>query len=793
MSIVRYQIRVCGVVQGVGFRPFVWRLARDLGCSGFVYNDSSGVSIEVQGSVENVVEFQRRLVADAPSASCIAEVVDVLCTPTADEIAFEILGSQQAEKTVAVVSPDISVCEQCLRELQDSTNRRFCYPFINCTNCGPRFTIVESLPYDRSRTSMRGFELCAACSQEYHSPADRRFHAEPNACPDCGPRIWFVDSEEQAVEPQPIEFAPTKALNIHLELARTRDVLETVQSRIARGQIIAIKGVGGFHLACDATNLQAIKMLRGKKQRPDKPFAVMVAGLDACKRFAVVNEEEAKALSSPQRPIVLLEKHVKCDWIEAVAPGNPCVGVMLAYSPLHYLLVPSGQVWVMTSGNLSEEPIAFDNRDAWSRLAKIADGFLFHNRPISVACDDSVLRLINKDVLPIRRSRGFTPWAVSLHPERDLRRAIPTVLAVGGELKATVCLAIDSQAFLSQHIGDMGNEESQMMMDSISNRLLQLYQAKADIIAADLHPGYLSVHFAEKLASQLSIPLIKTQHHHAHAASLIAEHGLSEHSRIIACVFDGTGYGADGTIWGGEWLIASTNEYQRFGHLRRVPLPGGDACILRPARSALAHLYNESIEWTAHLACVQSLTPHENTLLRKQLDQRAYCTDTSSMGRLFDAIASLIGGRQKINYEGQAAIELESLAATAIRSANRPIVPYPFHWEESDPWELRLGEMLQQVISDRHAGVEPGAIAARFHQTLACATLAICEKARTTTGIQTVGLTGGVFQNVLLTQLVKTALENGGFRVLTHRRVPPNDAGLSLGQAAIARAQSLAF
>jgi hydrogenase maturation protein HypF len=770
-------------------------MAMELGCSGFVCNDSMGVFIEVQGTDELVAELVQRLSSQAPTSARVTNVVVTLCEPKAGEIGFEILASRPAAKLLAGVAPDICVCDKCLSELRDVTNRRYGYPFINCTNCGPRFTIVESLPYDRLRTTMRGFEMCEACYQEYLSPADRRFHAEPNACPACGPKIWFTDSPRPSIEPSDSDYKQTEALGtselgVEAERARTGDVLEIVQTRIALGQIVAIKGVGGFHLACDATDRHAVQRLREKKQRPDKPFAVMVADLESCNRFARVSAEEAILLTSPQRPIVLLEKKRPEKWTDAVAPGSPFIGVMLAYSPLHYLLIPPGQIWVMTSGNLSEEPIAIDNGDAWSRLGNIAEGFLFHNRPICVECDDSVLRLTNSGILPIRRSRGFAPMSITLctEPNRNAR-SLPTVLAVGGELKATVCLAIDSQAFLSQHIGDMGNAESQATMERLANHLMEIYQTKPDLIAADMHPGFLSVRFAEQLANELAIPLVKTQHHHAHAASLLAEHGMQADTPMIACVFDGTGFGTDGTIWGGEWLIASAKEFQRFGHLRPVPLPGGDACILRPARSALAHLYGASIDWSPDLTCVQSLNEMERGLLRKQIEKRIQCTDTTSMGRLFDAVSSLAGVRQEIHYEGQAAIELESLAASILSAENHQISAYAFHWEQKEPSELHLGDMLRQIVTDFRSGLAPGMIGAKFHQTLALATLELCLNAKSELGIDTVGLTGGVFQNVLLTQLIRNALDDHGFRVLTHSKVPPNDAGIALGQVAIVRAR----
>jgi hydrogenase maturation protein HypF len=781
-------IRVTGVVQGVGFRPFVWRLAHQLGCSGFVYNDSSGVTIEVQGPETQVTEFLSRLTNEAPSSSIIEDVVSNLCATIEAEPDFVIVDSRPAERFTTGVPPDISVCSDCLDELRNSANRRFNYPFINCTNCGPRFTIIESLPYDRQLTTMQGFTLCDACRQEYESPGDRRFHAEPNACLECGPKIWFIESHETYVDFDRVD-VEARASNPHAERDRSSNVLDTVRERIAHGQTIAIKGVGGFHLACDATNLAAIEQLRRRKRRLEKPFAVMVADLETCELFARVSADEAKLLTSPQRPIVLLEKRLKSEWLGAVAPSNLFIGVMLAYSPLHYLLISPKEIWVMTSGNLSDESIAIDNADAWARLRHLADGFLFHNRPICVACDDSVIRSTEQGVLPIRRSRGYAPLAVQLHRRSSTHDDLPTVFATGGELKATVCLAIGSQAYLSQHIGDMGNVESQRTMEQVSQHLLELYRAKPDVIAADMHPGYLSVGWAERLSSELGIPLIKTQHHHAHAASLLAEHGWPEDKQIIACVFDGTGFGTDATIWGGEWLLASIKEFQRFGHLRQVPLPGGDACILRPARSALAHLYAELIEWSTNLSCVQTLTPAESTLLKKQLDKGINCPSTTSLGRLFDAVSALAGVRQQINYEGQAAIELESLAEQVFQSSEQEVTPYSYQWVQHAAWELHLGEMLRQVIADDQAGIGAGCIGAKFHQTMAKATSDICETARQSTGIATVGLTGGVFQNVLLTRLIRNRLEEKGFQVLTHSQVPPNDAGLALGQAAIARAQ----
>jgi hydrogenase maturation protein HypF len=781
MSLVRRQYCINGIVQGVGFRPFVWRLASELECTGSVCNDASGVVVEIQGPPSSIEEFRRRLTEDAPPLSRIANIVCRTVPTQVGESKFLIAPTKQSDRPTTSVSPDVSICDDCLSELCDPANRRFGYPFINCTHCGPRFTIIESLPYDRQRTTMSGFVLCDACQQEYDSPADRRFHAEPNACGDCGPKIWFVDSNAPSWTTDSIL---DEDRNTESQRERARRVIEIVQSRIAMGHIIAIKGVGGFHLACDAKQLRAVQTLRQRKRRPDKPLAVMVADLETCSQFVNVPADDEKILSSRERPIVLLEKKSSSGWCDALAPGTPFLGVMLAYSPLHQLLLRSGQVWVMTSGNVSDEPIAIDNENAWLRLRGLADGFLMHDRPIHTVCDDSVLRSVDGSVSPIRRSRGFAPLAIPLPgPPLEL-----PVLALGGEIKATACLAVGSHAYLSQHIGDMGNAESLRMMEHVSGHLIDLYQAKPTAIAADLHPGYLSVMWAERLAKSLSIPLLRIQHHHAHAAALMAEREMPPESPMIACVFDGTGYGTDGAIWGGEWLIASQLSFRRFAHLRNIQLPGGDACILRPARSALAYLVRYSIPWESSLSCVRSLSTSENRMLQIQLEKGINCVQSSSMGRLFDAVASLVGIRQEIHYEGQAAVELESVATKAISAAPGALDAYPFRWEKNNVWELHCDQLLQGVIADWKAGADAGIIGAKFHETVTESTLEICLRAREETEINTVGLTGGVFQNMLLTRLVRRALHDHGFQVHTHQIVPPNDAGIALGQAVIARA-----
>lgn len=755
--------------------------------------------IEIQGSASAVASVQSRIQLEPPPLARITAFRAEPIPLRTDEIEFTIRPSLQSDNPMAGVAQDVSICEECLHELQDSTDRRFGYPFINCTHCGPRYTIIRSLPYDRQQTTMSGFPLCEACRAEYESPSDRRFHAEPNACPACGPRIWWASSDSSRERPWDPDASLIIARSESMEVERTRTtaIRDLVREKIASGQILAIKGIGGFHLACDATNLDAIQRLRKRKQRPDKPLAVMVSDVERVREWVEINPHEERILGQRERPIVLLRKRSTTAWIDALAPGNPYLGFMLAYSPLHYWLIPHDQVWVMTSGNLSDEPIARENEEAWQRLRPLVDGFLFHDRPIHTACDDSVLRVSDGAILPIRRSRGFAPLNIPLptpssgSPEVLIEREqadLPTVLAVGAEIKAAICLANGTQAIMSQHLGDMGNQESLKMLEEVTHHLCQLYRAVPQVIVADQHPGYLSGMWAQRFADSKGIPLLRYQHHHAHAASLMAEHDLRPDVRIVACIFDGTGYGTDGTIWGGEWMIVNQNQFERIGSLASAPLPGGDACIFHPTRTALAQLFRYQIPWDASLPCLTDWQPRELQLLRRQLERNIHCVETSSIGRLFDAVASLAGVRQQVHFEGQAAMELESLATGAIEKGSPSKAPYSTHWEKQTVWRLHCGEMLSEVIADHREGRSTGEIGARFHATLVQASLDICLRARAETGIELVGLTGGVFQNILLTRWLSLTLESHGFRVLTHRLVPPNDAGIALGQAVLARA-----
>jgi len=712
-----------------------------MGLAGFVGNDTDGVFVEVEGPTALLDRFTERLEHHAPPAARVQRV-ETIQIAAADDTVFRIVASHHAATGTALVSPDLRTCDDCLTELHDPDDRRFGYPFINCTNCGPRFTIIEQTPYDRPNTTMSVFEMCDACRAEYEDPSNRRFHAQPNACPTCGPSIASVPA--------------------------TDDPILDARRRVAAGDIVAIKGLGGFHLACDATSDAAIEHLRERKGRAHKPFAVMVADLGTARSIATITCDEERLLTSRERPIVLLSRRDGARLSDLVAPGNGHVGVMLPYTPLHDLLLESGEVWVMTSGNRSEEPIITDDQAAINRLGPIVDAFVTHDRDIYVPCDDSVIRILDGAEYPIRRSRGYAPFPVPLPFD------VPPILATGGELKATFCLASGRDGFMSQHIGDMENLETLDAFTRAVAHFTDLFRIEPGLIATDLHPRYLSTRWAERTG----LPMVRVQHHHAHIASLMAEHGA--HEPIIGIAFDGTGYGTDGTVWGGEVLVAEYEGFERAGHLKPVPLPGGDTAVRHPARMALSHLHSAGVAWESDLPPVAALTDTERGLVDHQIGRSLNTVPTSSMGRLFDAFASLAGVRQVATYEAQAAIELEALVDAAEAGS------YRFDVTDSDPIVIDPAPVLAAAIADLRDGVAPGVIAARFHRSVAAAIVETTERIRARTGLTTVGLTGGVFQNVTLTHMVKTLLENAGFKVLTHRLVPPNDGGLALGQAVIA-------
>jgi hydrogenase maturation protein HypF len=753
---VRTRVRVEGIVQGVGFRPFVHALAVRLDLAGQVGNDAQGVFVEIEGPREAVERFLDALPREAPPLAVIERVTATALAPTGSH-GFAIAPSRSGGERQTLVSPDTATCADCLRELADPADRRYRYPFINCTNCGPRFTIVRDVPYDRPATTMAGFPMCAACAGEYHDPADRRFHAQPVCCPACGPRPRLLDRGGRAAEGEPLAKAG---------------------ARLRAGSVVAVKGLGGYHLAALASCEPAVAALRARKHREDKPFAVMVADLDAARALCLVDPAEEALLVSSRRPIVLLRKRVHAEMAGSVAPGNRSLGVMLPYTPLHHLLLTevAGPI-VLTSGNVSDEPIAYLDDEAIERLAGIADWFLVHDRPIHVRADDSVVRAWRGRELPLRRSRGFAPQPLPL-PWAFPRQ----VLACGAELKSTFCLAKGRHAFVSHHIGDLENYETFRSFTEGVEHYRRLFAVEPEVVAHDLHPEYLSTKYAAELDG---VELEGVQHHHAHVAACLADNG--EPGPAIGVAFDGLGYGTDGTIWGGELLLADLESFRRVGHLETVPMPGGAAAIREPWRMAAAWLD----------AALEGRVPEDLAVVRGNLDRwervvalaRSGTASpvTSSAGRLFDAVAAILGVRDAVNYEGQAAVELEQLADPAEEDA------YPVGIGQAGGLLLLPGaDLVRAVVADLAAGAASPAVAARFHNGLAGATVAACESLREATGLETVALSGGVFQNLLLLERTAGGLEARGFRVLLHSRVPPNDGGISLGQAAVAGARARA-
>jgi hydrogenase maturation protein HypF len=783
-DVERWRVRVQGVVQGVGFRPFVYGLATRHQLAGFVSNNSDGVRIEVEGPRDTLDRFRTELEKEAPPLAHIDSVV-VETMPVADEAAreaaaqsaggdkprFTIHESEAVAGAITSVSPDIATCADCLRELFDPHDRRYRYPFINCTNCGPRYTIIRDIPYDRPFTTMAAFTMCAACNAEYHDPANRRFHAQPNACPECGPQVWAqVSAGSDAV------LGRDGGSVREAVLERREAALAAVCAALADERIAAVKGIGGFHLACDATNTRAVEELRRRKGRGDKPFGLMARDLEQVRDFAEVNEEEAALLQSKERPIVLLRRKAESALSARVAPGTALVGFMLPYSPLHALILNhpalAGRPLVMTSGNLSDEPIARTNEEAIARLSKMADLFLLHNRDIHAVCDDSVVRVHDAHEVPMRRSRGYAPLPVRLP------REVETVLAVGAELKSTFCLTKGNYAYMSPHIGDMENLETLEAMERGLAHFRAIFRCEPTKVVCDLHPGYLSTKWARQFAEKNGLPLLQVQHHYAHVASLMAEHGMDGSEPVLGVSFDGTGYGTDGAIWGGEVMIADHRSFQRVARLKYVPLPGGDAAVKRPYRMALAHLMAAGIAWDEDLPCVAAAPKEERRILRRQIETGLNCVDTSSMGRLFDAVASLVGVCHVASYEAQGAIELEMTSSVIDRN-------YKFEIVELDGLIIDPATALLALVTDMRAGVPRAVMAARFHAGVAEMITEVCVRLRARGAPPVAGLTGGVFQNVLLLRETKARLERNGFRVLIHQVVPPNDGGLALGQAVL--------
>jgi len=752
LSVVRTRIRVEGIVQGVGFRPFVCGLAAEHGVAGFVGNDEAGVFIEAEGPLSTVDTFVGDLRRRAPVLAVIERLRTSRRRPTGQS-GFRIVASAGGGARRALVSPDMATCADCLAELWNPADRRYRYPFINCTNCGPRYTIVTDVPYDRAVTTMRDFPMCAACAHEYADPTDRRFHAEPVCCPACGPSLRFVSAAGASLGGDP---------------------LDTAAAWLRDGQVIAVKGLGGYHLAALASHEPAVAALRLRKHREEKPFAVMVADLAAARALAHCDDMALSTMEDPRRPVVLVPRRSDAAVALSVAPRNGQLGLMLPYTPLHHVLAAAvAGPFVLTSGNVSDEPIAYDDRDALDRLSRIADGFLLHDRRIHVRADDSVVRTYPGGLVPLRRSRGASPAPVEL-PSPAPR----PVLACGAELKNTFCLAKGRHAFLSPHIGDLKNAETLRSYACGIAHFSRLFDVVPAVVAHDLHPDYLSTTYARELEG---VAAVGVQHHHAHIAACLADNGYA--GPVVGVAFDGLGYGTDGTIWGGELLIADLLDFRRVDHLTPVPMPGGPAAVREPWRMAAAYLDHACGDDIHGLAVVRRQAARWADVVR--LSRTGLASPlTSSAGRLFDAVAAIVGLRDAVTYEGQAAVELEQLAAAGCRDA------YPVPAGAGLRGATR--PLVWAMVDDVRRGAPPDVVAVRFHNGLADATVAAARDAASQEGLSVVALSGGVFQNVVLLQRVLSGLAAAGLRVLVHRQVPPNDGGLCLGQAAVAAARDRA-
>jgi hydrogenase maturation protein HypF len=759
----RVQINVSGTVQGVGFRPYVYWLARDLSLKGYVTNTSGGVTIEVEG--ESTSSFVDRLKKEAPPLASITNVEVLPLEPHGYED-FRILDSS-VEESFTLVSPDISICEDCLHEMRDPEDRRFGYPFINCTNCGPRYTITRDVPYDRPNTTMAEFTMCPECEREYNDPEDRRFHAQPNACPECGPQVQI--KPDGLADP-------------------AEDPIKSAANLLVGGKIIAVKGLGGYHLACDAANAGAVRRLRERKRGNRKPFAIMTQDMGTVKEHCHVSEKEEELLASARRPIVLLVKKSDCTLPEEIAPGNGRLGFMLPYTPLHYLIfdnLPENTVLLMTSGNLSEEPIQADNNEAAEKLGQIADAFLSHNRDIFMRVDDSVIKVTDRARF-LRRARGYVPEPISLSVGEG-----PDVLAVGADLKNTFSLMKGPYAILSQHIGDMENYESQRFFEETLANLKAVYKVDPVALAYDMHPGYFSTRWAlsegKKMLSPESgqaVQAVPVQHHHAHIASVIAEKGIS--GKVIGVALDGTGYGTDGMLWGGEFLIADSRDFKRAGHFTYVPLPGGEQAVKEPWRMAVSYIRSavgkdDTPEWLERIGFMERYGKKPIEDLLKILEISDFSPLSSGAGRLFDAVSAMLGICDLNTFEGEAAMALETVA---LEEEDRT---YPVDISFKAPMEVDFSFALMGIINDMLSGTGKDVIAAKFHNTVAEAVYRVVIKIAQLNVIDQVALSGGVFQNDFLLDRLAYTLKAAGLKVYTNELVPVNDGGISLGQACILR------
>lgn len=752
--VIGRRILVQGIVQGVGFRPRVYGYAKSLNLDGWVCNSTRGVEIEIHGTQERVEQFVQLLKSSPPPLAKIDSFEISVIEPKSDSD-FIIRPSRHELGEFIPISPDICICPDCRKELFDPGNRRYRYPFINCTNCGPRFTIIRDIPYDRINTTMSAFTMCPDCKTEYEDPLDRRFHAQPVACPVCGPQVQLEKTNRI--------------------LSTGEDAIRESRRMLKQGKILGIKGLGGYLLACDAANLDAVQQLRERKKRSDKPFALMAFDQGAIEQFCNISEEEAEMLHSVQSPIVLLGKKVHDKISEAIAPRQTRLGFMLPYTPLHLLLLESEEGFpkalIMTSGNYSEEPIAYQDTDARERLDAIVDAFLTNDRPIHMRTDDSVVSVFNHAPYIHRRARGFAPDPI------HLSRSVPPILAVGAELKNTFCLSRDQYAFISHHIGDLQNYETERSFEEGIAHFENLFPIKPAMIACDLHPDYLSTGYAKDRACKENLPLIEVQHHHAHLASCLADNAWQSDQPVIGVSFDGTGYGTDGAIWGGEILVGGYKGYARSHHLSYMPLPGGDAAIQKPYRIALAYLWKLGLGWEKDLPPVEKASAKEKEIILHQLNHSINTINTSSMGRLFDAVSSLLGVCHFATYEGQAAIELETIADPSENGT------YEIHFNDS---EIMILDLIEQIIGDLRNQIPVAVISARFHNSLARLVVELCKGLSIHYNTHTVALSGGVWQNRFLLERTLNSLKDSGFSPLIHRQVPTNDGGISLGQMMVA-------
>jgi [NiFe] hydrogenase maturation protein HypF len=761
MSQQRLCLKIQGAVQGVGFRPFVYRLATELDLKGWVNNNAQGVAIEVEGNASKLNLFQERLQQEKPARSQIHSIISEWKEPLNYQT-FEIReSSNNSHKKTAVILPDIATCDDCLREIFDAANRRDRYPFTNCTNCGPRYSIISALPYDRHNTTMHDFQMCADCEAEYHNPLNRRFHAQPNACPRCGPHLelWNRDGKVLATG--------------------DRALLETAQA-IRLGKILAIKGLGGFHLVVDAANLEAVTQLRKRKHRPHKPLALMYPNLESIQTDCQVSEVEAQLLRSPEAPIVLLQKLPHNNRLNLISPNNSCMGAMLPYTPLHHLLMAELQFPIVaTSGNLSDEPICIDRREAIANLGNIADLFLLHNRGISQPVDDSVVRVISDRPVLFRRARGYAPSPIIISSLAPKGRKSKNILALGGHLKNTIAFSISNSSansiVISQHIGDLETTKAFEHFQRIINQLSEAYEFHPEAIACDAHPDYLSSQYAQQLSQSLQIPLIPVQHHYAHVLAGMADNQLKP--PVLGIAWDGTGYGTDGTMWGGEFLKVTNSGFERVAHLRKFKLLGGDKSAKEPRRVALGILWEMLGDrlWNRDLAPLQAFTVAELAIFKTLLTKQSDIPQTSSMGRLFDAIASLLGICQIASFEGQAAIALENLCYAANTAES-----YKFNikFDVKNQGEIDWSPLIQAILEDRKTEIALETIAAKFHNTLVEAIAIVAKQV----GIEQILLTGGCFQNQYLTERAMYKLQQAGFKPYCHHQIPPNDGGIAAGQ-----------